>query len=254
MIQETAPILANHEVMPGAHLIWLEAPRIARAAAAGQFVMVRAAPDMVLRRPLSVHQVTGDRLAVLVQVVGRGTDWLGGRQIGESLDLFGPLGNGFTIDPAARRLLLAAGGIGIAPLARLAQAALGQGQEVTLLVGARTAPGVYPNYYLPQGIDFIVTTEDGSVGRRGKVTDILPEYTGQADQVFACGPVGMYRAIAGQSPDKPVQASLEVMLGCGFGTCYGCTIRTKGGLRQVCHDGPVFDLSEILWEEPAFQV
>ena len=87
------------------------------------------------------------------------------------------------------------------------------------------------------------------------VTDLLPNFINWSDQIFACGPIAMYRDIARRYPQlksKPVQISLEVVMGCGHGVCYGCTIRTKQGLKQVCQDGPVFDLDDILWEELDF--
>jgi len=126
-----------------------------------------------------------------------------------------------------------------------------------LLLGASTAAQLYPTHLLPPKIKLITTTEDGSAGKKGLVTDLLPEYVDGADQVFACGPMPMYRDMALKNqelkPDgKPVQISLEVRMGCGLGVCYGCTIKTKNGLKQVCKDGPVFDLDDILWDELAY--
>ena len=106
---------------------------------------------------------------------------------------------------------------------------------------------------LPSGIELIATTEDGSVGQKGRVTDVLPQFVDRADCVFACGPVPMYRNMyarrEGLLKAKPVQVSLEVRMGCGLGVCYGCTVKTKGGLKQVCTRGPVFDLDDVLWDE-----
>ncbi len=112
--QTLARLISNTEVTPGVHLLWLECPEIAAAVKPGQYVMVRSAEGMerLLRRPLTVHQVDRRRVAILFAVVGQGTGWLSRRKTGESLDLFGPLGNGYSIDPKARRLLLAAGGMG----------------------------------------------------------------------------------------------------------------------------------------------
>ena len=121
MKQSLAPIITNSEVMPGVYLIWLDSPEIASEAKSGQFVMVRCGEESLLRRPLSIHQVDGDKLALLFTVVGKGTHWLSQRQKGEMVELFGPLGNGFSILPASHNLLLVAGGIGIAPLYFLAQ-------------------------------------------------------------------------------------------------------------------------------------
>ncbi|GAH70538.1 unnamed protein product, partial [marine sediment metagenome] len=133
----------------------------------------------------------------------------------------------------------------------LAQQALSQGQAVTLLLGASTAPQLYPQHLLPPEVKLVTATEDGTAGKKGMITDLLPDFTGWADQIFACGPGSMYQTMTKQKllTTKPVQVSLEVRMGCGLGVCYGCTVKTKSGLKQVCQDGPVFNLDDILWEE-----
>lgn len=258
MKQVRAAITSAVEAMPGTYLVWLEAPPIATAAAPGQFIMVRCGSDTVLPRPLSVHRVDGDRLALLFNVVGRGTRWLSQRKKGDSLDIFGPLGNGFRLEPDTKNLLLVAGGMGIAPLCFLADVAAADGKKVTLIAGARTAAGLLPvsvsqslfdHGLLPASIHIVNATDDGSEGFKGLATDLVPAYLEGTHQIFACGAVEMYRAMA-QMPalkDRPVQISLEIMMGCGMGVCYGCTIKTKNGLKQVCKDGPVFEMGEIEW-------
>ncbi len=253
MNRVVARVIANSEVMPGVYLIWLESPQIASLAQPGQFVMVRCGEDTLLRRPLSVHQVDGGRMALLFAIVGKGTHWLSERQAGDNIDLLGPLGNGYSIQPSSDKLLLAAGGIGIAPLCFLAQEALNQGRLVTLLLGASTAAQLYPNHLLPSEAELIIATEDGTVGQKGMITDPLLDLTGWADQIFACGPISMYQTMAARKQQllkaKSAQVSLEARMGCGRGLCYGCTLKTKDGLKQVCKDGPVFDLEDILWDE-----
>jgi dihydroorotate dehydrogenase electron transfer subunit len=239
--------------MPGVHLIRLECPQITSAAIPGQFIMVRCGEETILRRPLSIHQVDRDKnvLTLLLKVAGRGTGWLSRRQSGDTLDLLGPLGNGFVIDHAARNLLMVAGGIGIAPLIFLAQEAANDGHSVNLLHGAPTAPQLYPVDLIPHNVELITATEDGTACKKGMITDILPDYAGWADQIFACGPAAMYNTLAAQPSlqEKRVQISLEERMGCGLGVCYGCTIKTKDGLRQVCKDGPVFALDDIIVEK-----
>jgi len=211
--------------------------------------MVSCGGECVLPRPFSIHQVSDDGIALFFAVWedGKGTGWLSRRQKGDTVELFGPLGNGFSIYPEAHKLLLVAGGMGIAPLYFLAQHALNRGYPVTLLYGTANRD----RYQLPPEIEQVAATEDGTVGHQGMITDLLPDYTGRADQVFACGPVPMYETMA-QMPelkDKPVQVSLEVRMGCGRGVCYGCSLKTRGGLKKVCQDGPVFDLDDVLWDE-----
>jgi len=262
--QTLCSVASNVEVMPGIHLMWIEAPDIAVAAQPGQFITVRCG-DLTLRRPFSVHQVSSREIALLFKVAGKGTLWLSQQQTGERLDVLGPLGKGFSIESGARNLLLVAGGIGIAPLIFLMQCASSQNQ-VTLIHGASTAAQLYTERCQPtaisyQGVQFVPVTEDSSMGKKGMATDILPDFLDRADQVYACGPLEMYKAMAEMSLRVPTlsgrsnlelkksQVSLEVRMGCGFGACYSCTINTQKGLKQVCRDGPVFELDDIIWQE-----
>jgi dihydroorotate dehydrogenase electron transfer subunit len=285
MKQTLCSVTSNVEVMPGIHLMWIEAPDIACSVQPGQFITVRCG-DFTLRRPFSVHQSSGEdsgegEIALLFKVAGKGTLWLSRRQTGERLDILGPLGKGFSIPPTksgqSKNLLLVAGGIGIAPLVFLTQYASSQ-HQITLIHGASTAAQLYPFSSaakkrsklspLPKGVQFIPVTEDGSMGQKGRATDILPDFLDWADRVYACGPVDMYKAMALTLSPSPLkgegkgegekrsnlkltkcQVSLEVRMGCGFGACYGCTINTKKGLKHICRDGPVFELDDIIWQE-----
>ncbi len=251
MKQLRAEVLSNSEVFPGVYLLWLHAADIAALAQPGQFVMVRCGQgyDMLLRRPLSIHRIDGSSLALLFAVVRRGTGWLSQRHEGEVIDLLGPFGRGFAIAPESRNLLLVAGGMGIAPLLFLAEEAMAAGREVTLLTGSKTAALVYPQDLLPRDLRPVIATDDGSLGRKGLLTDLLPEFTSAAEQIFACGPIAMYRTMAGMGLTKPVQVLLEQMMGCGHGACFGCAIETKQGHKLVCRDGPVFELDDVLWEQ-----
>lgn len=204
----------------------------------------------MLRRPLSIHRV-GEygTLALLFEVVGQGTKWLGQRRQGDVIDILGPLGNGFALSAESHDLLLVAGGMGIAPLVYLAERGLEAGAQVTLLLGAPTAEQVYPGQFLSPQVELQIATEDGSIGSRGTVTDLLSDFANGASQIFACGPIPMYAAMAGLDliKGKRVQVSIEARMGCGFGGCYGCAIETKKGRKLVCKDGPVFQLDEIFW-------
>ncbi len=254
-----------------------------------------------LSSPSTGEDLGEGEFAILFKVVGKGTLWLSQRQKGDKVDILGPLGNGFSIPSVivrhevprqSRNLLLVAGGIGVAPLLFLAQYASSQ-HSITLIQGANTAKELYPLSSLPptvtpsplrgegkgegekrsdllplpSNVRFISVTEDGSTGRKGMVTDVLPDFLDWADQVYACGPLSMYKTMANltlnpsplkgegkgegekRSNLKKCQISLEVRMGCGIGACYGCTINTRKGLKKVCHDGPVFELDDILWEE-----
>lgn len=241
--------ILGHRKFLGAWLIRLKCPDVASEAKPGQFVMVNCGKECLLPRPFSIHQVNEDGIALFYAVLvdGKGTNWLSQRYKGETVWLFGPLGNGFSIKPHSNNLLLVAGGNGIAPLYYLAQEALKKKHSVTLLYGTADKK----RYSVSPQIELVSATEDGSAGKRGVITDFLPDFIGWADQIFACGPTSMYQTMAAQKrlKTKPVQVSLEVRMGCGLGVCYGCTIKTKSGLKQVCKDGPVFDLDDVLWDE-----
>jgi dihydroorotate dehydrogenase electron transfer subunit len=146
-----------------------------------------------------------------------------------------------------------AGGIGIAPLTFLAQREVSHGQSVRLLMGAVTAGQLCPRDMISGQAELICATDDGTFGEKGFITDLLPGHVDWADQVFVCGPAPMYHTMVDRCwqilENKPVQVSLEMRMGCGIGICYSCTIKTKNGLKQVCKDGPVFGLDEVLWDE-----
>jgi dihydroorotate dehydrogenase electron transfer subunit len=269
--QALCPVISNVEVMPGVYLMWIEAPDVAGSAWPGQFITVRCG-DYTLRRPFSVHQVSSREFAILFRVTGEGTLWLSQRQKADRIDILGPLGNGFRVDPSAGNLLMVGGGIGIAPLAFLLQYASSR-HRITFVHGATTAAQLYVEHSQPpavnyEGVRFISVTEDGSMGRKGMVTDILPDFLDAADQTYACGPVNMYKTMALTLNSSPLkredkgegekqsipklrkcQVSLEVRMGCGFGACYGCTINTRKGLKRVCRDGSIFELGDIIWQE-----
>lgn len=244
-------IISNNEIMPGVFLMWIKSPEIADAAKPGQFIMMHCGGKTLLRRPISIHRTDGSKLAVLYAESGAGTQWLSKQKEQASIDILGPLGNGYMIKKDAKNLLLIAGGMGIAPLAFLAQSAIAESKRITLLLGAQKADTLFPDSLLPSDIKCIVTTDDGSAGIKGRTTDLLPSYLGEADQVFACGPAPMYRTMYKNNllNNKPCQVSLEVRMACGIGVCYGCTIKTQNGLKQVCHDGPVFEFDDVLWDE-----
>ena len=266
MKQVTATVIDNHpfslpprqsgnRILLNFQLMWLNCPQIAREAKPGQFVMVNCGEECTLPRPFSIHQVNDGKIALWIAVWedGKGTRWLAQRQVGDTVELVGPLGNSYSIRPSSQKLLLVAGGVGIAPLYFLAQSAITKQYSVTLIHGASSESNLYPNE-MPSGIELVTVTEDGSVGQKGLITDLIPKYIDWADQIFACGPVSMYKAMV-QIPElkgKPVQVSMEVRMGCGRGVCYSCTIKTKSGLKQVCHDGPIFNLDDIIWDELGF--
>jgi dihydroorotate dehydrogenase electron transfer subunit len=252
---ERAVVLSQEELYADTYLMWLSCPPVAKGASPGRFLMVRCADghDPLLPRPMSFHRfrkAAGEReFAILYDVRGRGTAWLSKRETGDEIVIFGPLGRGYSVDPDAQNLLLVGGGLGIAALIALADAAVEGRKSVTLLQGARTANRLYPPEFLPPDVEALSATDDGSAGRKGYVTQLIPAHLSWADQVFACGPTPMFAGMAKVMREarsrKPVQALIEERMGCGTGICYGCAVFTRRGVRLVCKDGPRFELRSV---------
>jgi dihydroorotate dehydrogenase electron transfer subunit len=253
-------IIRVEPVMGDAVLTTFTAPEWAvRASRAGQFLNILSrdaiSTDPLLRRPYSVYRVdpVAGTMTVLVRSYGRGSAWLCSRQPGTILDAMGPLGAPFAVRPKARHLLMVAGGVGAAPLLMLAEEAIRDGRQVTYLMGAQDERGLLPASELPEEVEYVVATIDGSRGHTGFVTDLVPEYLGWTDQVFSCGPEPMFRSLRdvvlrhrlGDRPD--VQMAVERPMACGIGACLGCMVETRRGLRTACVDGPAFDMDELQW-------
>ena len=211
----------------------------------GQFLNIRLAGKF-LRRPLSVCDADDASVTVIYKVVGSGTALMAGLPAGEKLDILTGLGNGYDLADAGGRPLLIGGGVGIPPLYLLAKKLRQQGREVTAVLGFNTADELFLTGDMPAlGCRVIVTTVDGSYGKKGFVTDALPD---GHSYFYTCGPEPMLRAVY-RATAISGQFSFEQRMGCGFGACMGCTCRTVSGLKRICKDGPVLRKEEILWAD-----
>ena len=209
----------------------------------GQFVQA-ALPGFYLRRPISVCQWTPESLRLVYKIVGPGTEAMAGLQPGAELDLLTGLGNGFDPDACGERPLLVGGGVGLPPLLGLCEALLRQGKRPRVAAGFGSAGEVFlAEDFEALGVPVDIATLDGSRGRKGLVTEGLPE---APDGLCACGPLPMLKALWRRFGGRG-QYSLEERMGCGFGACMGCSIQTAGGPRRVCKEGPVFRGEELLW-------
>ncbi|MDP9356533.1 MAG: dihydroorotate dehydrogenase electron transfer subunit [Chloroflexota bacterium] len=253
-------ILAVEPVMGDSAVLTLSLPPgMAGSLRAGQFVdvlcRVEGSYDPLLRRPYSIFRADPrtETMQLLVRPYGRGSAWLASRPAGTILDVLGPLGNTFQVNPRSRNLLMVAGGVGAAPLVMLTDHALADGRNVTYLMGAADADALLPASYLPSDVEYAVATDNGSKGHRGFVTDLVPEYLRWADQVFACGPEAMFRSLravasAHRLGGKPrIQVSVERTMACGLGACLGCVVETKHGMQTSCVQGPIYDMDEVVW-------
>ena len=177
-----AELVESREILPGQWLQAYHAPEVASGSRAGQFVHVRTGDfsGMVLRRPFSLNTVdaaTGT-ITIHFRVIGRGTEWFTHLRPGDSVDLLGPLGRPFEVDPRSQHLLLVAGGLGMAGVRMLADEAIRAGRQVTLLFGAASSREVYPSNLLPDEVEYVVATDDGSLGHHGFVTELVAELRG----------------------------------------------------------------------------
>jgi dihydroorotate dehydrogenase electron transfer subunit len=278
-----AELVDSREFLPGQWLQTYKAPALANGALPGQFVHVRT-PDysgLVLRRPFSIN--TYDRRAgeitIHFRITGVGTAWMARMRPGDTAEMLGPLGKPFEVDPKARHVLLVAGGLGMAGVRSLADEALAQNRNVVMLFGAASASEVYPSSLLPDEVEYVVSTDDGSFGHHGRVTELVTKFEAWADQCFACGPHPMLAALADAAASRQrrlgvaalgprrgrgtksaplgskqarrrawLQVSMEQNMGCAVGACLGCVIMGVDGPQRVCREGPVFASDEIAWE------
>jgi dihydroorotate dehydrogenase electron transfer subunit len=220
----------------------------------GQFVEVRIddSPTTMLRRPISIHYVDRDanELWLLVALVGDGTRRLGSLSAGDTLNCVLPLGNGFTMAKRPdERILLVGGGVGVAPLLYFGERLKAVGAVPTFLLGARSASDLLMLDRFQAIGKVAVTTEDGSMGEKGFVTNHSLLQQATFDRISTCGPKPMMVAVARYAAQAniPCEASLENLMACGLGACLCCVEKTVDGNLCVCTEGPVFDTRRLLW-------
>ncbi len=221
----------------------------------GQFAQLRVdgSKDTYLRRPISIHDldVSHNEISFLIQLVGDGTKALSRLEAGDNLNALLPLGNGFSMpcSPQSRHLLVG-GGVGTAPLLYLGREMLKMGARPSFLLGARSASYLLRVDEFEALGDVYVTTEDGTRGEKGFVTQHSILEKENFDRISVCGPSPMMKAVARYAKQKgiPCEVSLENMMACGLGACLCCVEKTVKGNVCVCTEGPVFDVNELNWE------
>ena len=274
---ETAAVVENVRLARDTYRLRMTAPQIAARIVPGQFVMLRLAgfDDPLLGRPLALYDTVpgkdsaGDAVAfdVVYLVQGKLTTRLSRFQLGQLVQVWGPLGNGFA-PPQAEHLVMVAGGIGQTPFPALAQETLGSrrygrtvparpGRRVTLCYGARAADYLAGlDDFRSWGVEVLVSTDDGSAGHHGLVTDLVEQVLTDSPraEIATCGPEPMLAAVARLAAARGVrcQVSLETPMACGIGICFTCVTRVKdadGGwdYRRTCVEGPVFEASQLAW-------
>lgn len=212
---------------------------------AGTFVNIRL-DGFYLRRPISVCNAENGKLTLIYKVVGKGTEKLSHEVPGAELDLLTELGNGYDLAASGDRPLLLGGGAGVPPMYLLCRRLVAKGKKVTACLGFNTRSEVFfEREFLDLGAEVLISTADGSYGKKGYVTDILPD---SYSYFYACGPEPMLKAVY-RATVTSGEFSFEERMGCGFGACMGCSCKTLTGYKRICKDGPVLKKEEILWDK-----
>ncbi|MEX2324528.1 MAG: dihydroorotate dehydrogenase electron transfer subunit [Nitriliruptoraceae bacterium] len=272
---ERCPVRVDAEVLlrrrEGAYwLLSFAAPQIALRARPGQFLNIAVgAPGTLLRRPFSIARVSRQGAAagtidVVFDAHGPGTEWLTHVELHDFIDVIGPLGNGFPLPQRKVSCLLVGGGYGAAPLFYLARELTDRQFRVDMIVGAATGDRLLsPLETKSLSVTASFTTEDGSYGHRGRVTDVMDDVISSTNTgvVYACGPNPMLNAVSRVCAERgiPVQVAVEERMACGIGVCFTCTMpmRAKDGtirMRRTCIDGPVLNGARIAWDHTRYDV
>ena len=253
MIQHNCVVRNVEQVAPNIFVLTFVSHPIATGVSPGQFVNLKpdAGVDPMLRRPFSVYVVDGDEVKIIFNVIGKGTAALRWKKPDETIDVLGPLGIPFGLNPDEfDTAVLVGGGLGVAPLPLTTRTLKQERKTVLTYLGARTASMVTPHH-----LDNVrVATDDGSQGFHGNVVDLLSKELGGMDisrlKIFACGPTAMLKALQKLVVERGIrcEASLEGPMGCGFGICQGCPVELVGGEKKyalMCKDGPTFDITKV---------
>ena len=244
MKQSIFEILSNEALTSSVFRMVLQGDTSA-ITAPGQFVNIRL-DGMFLRRPISVCDYDDTTLTIVYKVVGKGTEQMAAMAPGTKLDILTGLGNGYDLTLCGESPVLIGGGVGVPPMYNLAKKLLEMGKKVSVILGFNTKDEIfYEEEFKALGASVTVTTVDGSYGIQGFVTTPLVDM--EYSHFCACGPEPMLKALYKASKTSG-QMSFEERMGCGFGTCMGCSCKTLTGYKRICKDGPVMKKEEILWE------
>ncbi|MGD9326560.1 MAG: dihydroorotate dehydrogenase electron transfer subunit [Desulfobacterales bacterium] len=253
-VEENTQLCADHY-----QLVLQDDGRLSRATRPGQFVNVAIPqrPDLFLRRPFSVARTDMEKnlLYIVYRIVGKGTEAMVELKPGATMDVMGPLGNGWHLPETPMNCLLVGGGCGVAPLWGLAEQLAHSGSHIFTVMGFQSQDKVFGEDIFRQNqADVTVTTDDGSYGCEGFVCDHLQPYLNQKiDRAYVCGPMPMVRTVVPQLVEKNIEAevSLEEIMGCGYGVCLSCVteIEKDGQVQKhrICTEGPVFSIREVKW-------
>jgi dihydroorotate dehydrogenase electron transfer subunit len=248
--KEICKIISQIEIAKDIYILTVAAKLVNDISEPGQFVHIRISNRNIplLRRPISIssYDKVGEHFTMIYRKEGQGTSLLAEMLPGMTIDILGPLGNGFPVEEvkAKETALLVGGGIGVPPLFELSNQLVEKGVKVIHVLGFQTQTAVfYEDEFLKNGETFVATV-DGSYGFKGFVTDVMKDL--DFNCIFTCGPTPMLRAIEKEYPNKKAFLSLEERMGCGVGACLACVCKSGNSYKKVCSDGPVFRAGEVL--------
>lgn len=252
--RENVSIVSQEKLASDVFSMWIQTKDIAKNARAGQFISVYSKDgSRLLPRPISICEVEGDRLRIVYRTVGKGTKEFSGYGAGDTLDVMGPLGNGYT--KFNKKAILMGGGIGIPPMLELARELKNGGYDVSdadIVLGYRDE--LFLNEELAQYGRVTIATEDGSAGTKGNALDAIKAEGIKGDVIYACGPTPMLRAIKAYAKENGIECylSLEEKMACGIGACLACVCKSKEiddhshvHNKRVCKEGPVFNAEDV---------
>lgn len=252
-IKEKCSVISQEQIAEGIYSMWLQTEKIAEEAKAGQFISLYCNDGgRLLPRPISLCEIDKEKktLRIVYRIAGKGTEEFSKMKQGDTVEVLGPLGNGFPLEEAeGKRIFLVGGGIGIPPMLETAKQLSG---EKMIVAGYRDE--LFLDSELKQAGRLYVATEDGSTGTKGNVLDAIRENELDADIIFACGPTPMLRALKGYAEEKGIVCwiSMEEKMACGIGACLACVCKSKEvdehshvHNKRICKDGPVFLASEV---------
>lgn len=247
-MEQFCSVLKAEKLNPYAYALTLEGGALAEGAQCGQFVHIKCGDAQLLRRPISICDVSGTQLRVVFEVRGEGTQWLAQCKAGDTLSVLGPLGHGFA--PTGRKIVVVGGGIGVPPMLYTAKCA---GGEVHSVAGFRSADRAMLLDELEAVCQTVsVASDDGTLGYHGFVDAVLRVKLSEGgyDGVLCCGPKPMLKSVVKVCREYGVscQVSMEERMGCGVGACLVCAVQMADGtMKHACKDGPVFDAGEVDW-------
>ncbi|WP_033829279.1 dihydroorotate dehydrogenase electron transfer subunit [Bacillus andreraoultii] len=255
---ETMKVVSHKEIALNIYELILKGELVSQIERPGQFVHVKIGDGTslldgpLLRRPISIANINlpNSEMSLIYRANGKGTTMLSRKDIGDEINVLGPLGNGFPIDniEVGKVALLVGGGIGVPPLYELSKQLVKKGIQVIHVLGFQTKDDVFLYEAFQKLGETFVATEDGSFGTKGLVTDVIKEKVQVFDRIYSCGPTPMLKALEDTFHDKEVYISLEERMSCGIGACFACVKKTSDGqgYRKVCSDGPVFLAGEVI--------